>query len=261
MSHAFAAPGTFTVTIGARDALGNAAAAVTRQIAVSNAKGAPPPPPPGSGAPTTIASAKLKATWKASHLVGSVSVSGTVGANATLTLSIRRHGGKKTAAKSTFKVKAGKWTRSVSLPPSLAPGLYDVFVTGNGVKTSQRSFTIAAPKTGIVKRTYATGPRRRTRGHDAQRHQRAVGALHLRDPAEEGPDDHDPVDPPERQQARGQHAPAHDPRRGAGQGSLGQAAAHRTLALRDQRRGRRRCDAERSTQVAVDALARSLPAG
>ena len=160
VSHAFAAPGTFTVTIGAKDALGNAAAAVTRQIVVSNAKGAPPPPPPGSGAPTTIASAKLKATWKASHLVGSVSVSGTVGANTTLTLSIRRHGGKKTVAKSTFKAKAGKWTHSVTLPPSLAPGLYDVFVTGNGVKTSQRSFTIAAPKTGIVKRNYATGPRR-----------------------------------------------------------------------------------------------------
>jgi PKD repeat protein len=160
VSHAFAAPGTFTVTIGARDALGNAAAAVTRQIVVSNAKGAPPPPPPGSGAPTTIAAAKLKATWTASHLVGSVSVSGTVAANATLTLSIRRHGGKKTVAKSTFKAKAGKWTHSVTLPRSLAPGLYDVFVTGTGVLTSQRSFTIAAPKTGIVKRTYATGPRR-----------------------------------------------------------------------------------------------------
>ena len=122
VSHAFAAPGTFTVTIGAQDALGNAAAAVTRQIVVSNAKGAPPPPPPGSGAPTTIASAKLKATWKASHLVGSVSVSGTVGANTTLTLSIRRHGGKKTVAKSTFKAKAGKWTHSVTLPPVACAG-------------------------------------------------------------------------------------------------------------------------------------------
>ncbi len=45
VSHAFAAPGTFTVTIGAKDALGNAAAAVTRQIVVSNAGSAPPPPP------------------------------------------------------------------------------------------------------------------------------------------------------------------------------------------------------------------------
>ncbi len=131
----------------------------TRQIVVSNA-GSAPPPPGGSSAPTTVAKPKVKAAWKASHLVGSVSVSGTVGANTTLTLSVRLHGGKKTAFKSSFKVKAGKWTHTLKLPPTLAPGKYDVTVTGTGVKSSQTSFTLSAPKTGIVKRDYATGPRR-----------------------------------------------------------------------------------------------------
>ena len=107
VTHVFAAPGMYTVTVGAKRWLGNAAA-TTRQIVVSNA-GSAPPPPGGSSAPTTVAKPKVKAAWKASHLVGSVSVSGTVGANTTLTVSGRLHGGKKTAFRSSFKVKAGKW--------------------------------------------------------------------------------------------------------------------------------------------------------
>ena len=73
---------------------------------------------------------------------------------------VRKHGGKKTAFKSTFKAKSGKWTRTLKLPASLAPGRYDVTVTGNGVRSSQTSFTLAAPRSGIVRRAYATGPRR-----------------------------------------------------------------------------------------------------
>ena len=158
VTHVFAAPGMYTVTIGARDGVGNATS-TTRQIVISNAGNAPPPPG-GSSAPTTVAKPKVKAAWKASHLVGSVSVSGTVGANTTLTVSGRLHGGKKTAFKSSFKVKAGKWTHTLKLPSSLAPGKYDVTVTGSGVRSSQTSFTLLAPKSGIVKRDYATGPRR-----------------------------------------------------------------------------------------------------
>ena len=127
VSHAFAAPGTFTVTIGARDALGNAAAAVTRQIVVSNAKGATSTSSAGQWRPARRPpqSRSSRRRGQASHLIGSVSVSGTVAANATLTLSIRRHGGKKTVRRA-LQGKAGKWTHSVKLPRSLAPGIYDV---------------------------------------------------------------------------------------------------------------------------------------
>jgi hypothetical protein len=157
VSHVYAAPGTYTVTIGASDALGNAATPVTRQIVVSNAGG--PPPPPGKTS-TTVKKPKLKAIWKAGHLVGTVSESGTVGANTTLTTSIRKHGSKKTRATSTFKVKKGTWSHTLKLPASLLPGRYDLFVSGHEVAGSKTSFTLAAPATGIVSRVYATGPRR-----------------------------------------------------------------------------------------------------
>ena len=148
-------------------------------------------------------------------------------ANTTLICPGRLHGGKKTAFKSSFKVKTGKWTHTLKLPPSLAPGKYDVTVTGSGVRSSQTSFTLLAPKSGIVKRDYATGPRRgpevTTLSGTSE-----LWATSSSGRSEEGPDDHDPVDPPERQQTRGQHAPAHEPRRSAGQGSLRQGAARRT---------------------------------
>jgi PKD domain len=159
LTHVYTAPGSYTITVGASDAVGNATAPATRQITISNAPVQPPPPPPPTP-PTSVTKPKLKAAWKASHLTGSVSVSGTVGANTSLTVSVRRHGAKKTSFTNAFKVKTGKWTRTLKLPSSLAPGKYDVLVTGTGVKGSQTSFTLAAPKSGIVKRSYATGPRR-----------------------------------------------------------------------------------------------------
>ena len=156
VTHIYAAPGTYTVTVSASDAVGNASAPATRQIVISNAPVPPPPPTP----PTSVAKPKLKAAWKASHLVGTLTLSGTTGATTTLTIAVRKHGGKKTAFKSTFKAKSGKWTRTLKLPATLAPGRYDVTVSGNAVKSSQTSFTLAAPKSGIVARAYATGPRR-----------------------------------------------------------------------------------------------------
>jgi hypothetical protein len=157
VSHVYPSPGTYTVTIGASDALGNAATPVTRQIVVSNAGG---PPPPGGKPLTTVKKPKLKAAWKAGHLVGTISVSGTVGVDTTLTTSIRRHGSKKTRATSKFKVKKGKWSHTLKLPASLLPGRYDLFVTGPAVTGSKTSFTLAAPATGLVSRVYASGPRR-----------------------------------------------------------------------------------------------------
>jgi hypothetical protein len=157
VSHTFAAPGTYTVAVNATDAVGNSGpAASTRQIVVTNAPVPPPPPTPS----TTVSKPKVKAVWKASRLTGTVFLTGTVGANTTLTISVRRPFGKTTAFKATFRTAIGKWTRLLKLPASLTPGKYDVLVTGRGVKSSQTSFTLAAPKSGIVKRSYGTGPRR-----------------------------------------------------------------------------------------------------
>jgi hypothetical protein len=141
--------------VSARDGVGFAAAPVTRQIVVSN----PPPPPPP--APPAIAVSKLavKTVWKASRLVGSVTISGTVGAATTLTLEYRLHGAKKIAGSNTSQVAAGPWSRTLKLPASLAPGRYDLSATGKGVISAGTSFTVAAPKSGIVSRSYASGLR------------------------------------------------------------------------------------------------------
>jgi PKD repeat protein len=155
LTHIFTRPGTYTVTVAASDALGNASAPVTRQIAISSPAGPPPPTVPA----TTIAAPKLKATYKASRLVGTIVLSGTSPINTTLTIAIRKRGAKKNSLSSSFAAKAGKWTRTLKLPTGLTPGKYDVTVSGKGVTSSRTSFALAAPKSGIVKRSYATGPK------------------------------------------------------------------------------------------------------
>jgi PKD domain len=156
VSHTFAKAGTYTVTIGASDGVGLAAAPVTRQIVVTDLPVPPPPPPPA----TSVSKPVVKAAWKSSRLVGSITVSGTVGASTAVTITLRLHGSKKAAAKSTAKLKAGAWKRTLRLSPSLLPGRYDVLVSGQGVAGSQTSFTLAAPSSGIVTHSYASGPRR-----------------------------------------------------------------------------------------------------
>jgi hypothetical protein len=156
VSHAFAAPGTYAVTLSGVDSAGNVAVPAMRQIVITGPAG-----PGGSTPQTTIAKPKLKAAYVASKLVGTVALSGTSAAATTLQLQLRRSGAKKVAVTLHLAVKkAGKWSKTVTLPKTLAPGKYGVAVTGKGVGASSSSFTIAAPKSGIVSRVYASGPRR-----------------------------------------------------------------------------------------------------
>jgi hypothetical protein len=151
VSHTYAKAGSYTVTIGVFDGVGIAGAPVTRPIVVTDA---PQPPPPV----TTVKKPVLKIAWKSSRLVGTVKLTGTVGAATSLTFSYRKHGAKKLAGSSTAKVAAGIWSHTLKLPPGLAPGAYDVSITGNGVVSSQTSFTVVAPKSGIVSHSYVSGP-------------------------------------------------------------------------------------------------------
>jgi PKD domain len=156
VSHAFAKAGTYTVTVGVSDAVGNAAAPATRQIVITD----PAPPPPPAGPAITVKNPRLSAVYRASKLVGSIVLTGTSPIKTTLTIAIRRHGAKKNSSSSSFAAKAGTWTRTLKLPTGLTPGTYEVTVAGTGVTSAQTSFAIAAPKTGIVKHAYATGPKR-----------------------------------------------------------------------------------------------------
>ena len=126
---------------------------------ISDGAGAPPPPPKGPA--TTIAKPKLvKVSYKASRLVGHIQLEGTSQLKTTLIFTLRKRGARKSVPLDTYPVKVGAWFSVVKLPGSLTPGTYDVLVSGKGVTGSQASFTIAAPKSGIVKRAYATGPKK-----------------------------------------------------------------------------------------------------
>ena len=151
LTHTYAAPGTYTVTVGVSDAVGNAATPVARQIVISN-----PPIPPLPA--TTVTTPKLKAAWKSNKLVASVTVSGTVGLSTTLKVTVLRIGSTKASVSALFAAKSGSWTHTLKLPSGLAPGTYDVSVTGSGVLSATTTFTLPAPASGIVKRSYATGP-------------------------------------------------------------------------------------------------------
>lgn len=159
VSHVFAKAGTYTVTLAVADVLGNAAAPATRQIVISDAAVAPPPPP--NGPATTISKPKLvKVSYKASRLVGHIQLEGTSQLKTTLIFTLKKRGATKSLPLDRYPVKVGSWFSVVKLPASLTPGTYDVIVSGAGVTGSQASFTIAAPKSGIVKRAFATGPRK-----------------------------------------------------------------------------------------------------
>jgi hypothetical protein len=149
VSHVYAAPGTYTVTVTATDAVGNASGPVTRQIVVTNPPIAPLPA-------ATLAKPKLKAVWKSNKLVGSVTISGTVPLSTVLTATVKLRNGTKTSLSLRFGTPAGAFTRTLKLPSGLAPGVYVVTVSGNGVQTVTTSFTLPAPASGIVKRSYAT---------------------------------------------------------------------------------------------------------
>jgi hypothetical protein len=159
VSHVFAKAGTYTVTVGVVDAVGNAAAPVTRQIAITDAGGPPPSPPKGPA--ITMSKPKLNgASYKQSRLVGTIVLHGTSPAKTTLTFSVRKRGAKRSTRLGTHAVNVGRWSAALPLPHTLLPGAYDVIVSGKGVTGTQGSFSIAAPKEGIVARAYASGPKR-----------------------------------------------------------------------------------------------------
>jgi hypothetical protein len=149
VTHVFATPGTYTVTAGAVDTVGNGATPSTHTITIAS-----PPPPPLPA--TTVAAPKPSYSWKGGKLKGSVTISGTVGGAASLTVTIKARVGGKMVAKATLSASAGAWSQAFTLPPTLLPGIYDVDVSGAAVQPSSTSFSLTAPVTGIVSRSFAS---------------------------------------------------------------------------------------------------------
>jgi hypothetical protein len=160
-AHTYTKAGTYTVTLSLSDGAANVAAPTTRTIMVAAAAGTPTGPGPAGSLPkASITKPKLKAAYVGSKLVGTVALSGTSAKAGKLQIVIRRRGAKKTAATVHITVKAGKWSKTIKLASTLAPGTYGVTIGGTGFSGSSTSFTLAPPRSGIVNRSYASGPRR-----------------------------------------------------------------------------------------------------
>jgi hypothetical protein len=169
VSHVFTTPGIYTVTVGSNDTVANVATPTSRQIVISN--GIAPLPS------TTVATPRAKIGWKRGKLAhSSLTVSGTVGSPASLTIAMLRHGTTRSAVRSIFRAAAGPWSTTLKLPATLAPGLYDITVRGPAVQPSQTSFTLAAPASGRIARAFATRSRfgspaiTHTRSHELWAH-------------------------------------------------------------------------------------------
>jgi hypothetical protein len=129
VQHAYAAPGTYAVTVTATDGAQNDTV-VRRQITVTAPAGpvVTPAPAPGGGivppapAPVKKAAAALKVT-KATRTGGKVTVSGTIAkaASGKVTIAYAAKIGRKTVTrKVTARIAKGRWSASFTLTGRLA---------------------------------------------------------------------------------------------------------------------------------------------
>jgi hypothetical protein len=104
----------------------------------------------------TLDTATVTASWKESWLTGSVAFSGTVSAQAELTVFLRRVNPAPTvvAAKKTLTAGPGGYSGTLSLPPRARPGDYVLRVVGTsgGVKLApaETPVTVPAPPEGVI---------------------------------------------------------------------------------------------------------------
>ena len=90
-------------------------------------------------------------------LVGSIGLGGTSAVATTLTIAIKKQGATRPVVTSKLTIKAGKWSKTITLPASLKPGSYTVTASGKGVSTTSAAFKIPVPKTGVTNHVYASG--------------------------------------------------------------------------------------------------------
>ena len=126
------------------------------------------------------------------------------------------------------------------------------------MQPSQTSFTLAAPASGIVRRTFATGPRRGPSVTTLTHSSELWAHFSFKTLPKRGQKITTQWILPSGKKLAANTRPAQRARRGAGQGSLGQDAAGRPLALRDQGRQDRARHVERPPEVAATIRAMAL---
>ena len=155
-SHAYAAPGPFTATLTATDAVGNAASAAGTVLV-----GAPPVDPASLPA-VTLTRVRLAASYRQSRLRGDVTVTGRTNLPATLTLRILSTGPRpRVLAQQRLAVRAGAYTIALRLPARLMPGRYALELRGTSggaaLPVLRRPLELKAPPEGVVQRAFAHG--------------------------------------------------------------------------------------------------------
>lgn len=153
VSHTYATTGTFVGALRVRDSAGNLSDPRPFSVTVE--------PPPGNQAGTgSIAGVSgtasfqltrlaVKGRYDRSALKGSLSLAGSSSAAGPLRVQLRRGAAKKIIATLRTNLPASAFTRALSLPAGLAPGVYRVSLVGPGGTLSAR-LTLRAPREGVV---------------------------------------------------------------------------------------------------------------
>ena len=154
-AHAYGGAGSFPVTLGAVDAVGNAASVAAGTVAVTD-----PPVDPASLPSVTLGGVRVSSRYRQSRLTGAVTTTGRTNLPATLDVRVVTSGPRaRVLARLRRAVPAGPFSLRLALPATLVPGRYVVRIQGTSAGVAlpavQRSFTIPAPPEGVVSRAYA----------------------------------------------------------------------------------------------------------
>ena len=152
--HPYAAPGSFTASLTATDAVGNTAVA-SGTVAVSA-----PPVDPATLPAVTLARVRLAASYRQSRLKGTVTVAGRSNLPATLTVRVLSTGSRpRVLAQRRLAVRAGSFTVALRLPATLVPGRYrlELRATSGGISLPvlARRLELKSPPEGVVGRAFA----------------------------------------------------------------------------------------------------------
>jgi Tol biopolymer transport system component len=107
--------------------------------------------------PPVVGEAHFSARWRESALLGSLVVTGNIGAAVSVDLSLQAGGVQRLAAK--LDLPAGPFTQAIKLPKSLVPGAYELAVTpapGAPFSPQTVDLTLTSPPEGVVNQAYTS---------------------------------------------------------------------------------------------------------
>lgn len=117
-----------------------------------------PGPGPGPGADLlALGASKLSGTWAISKLKGTLKVSGTLGAAASVRVRLYDKANRVALSK-RIALPAGAFTRTLALPAALLPGRYRLELL-TGTERDTANLTLAAPKQGVTDRAFISALR------------------------------------------------------------------------------------------------------